>query len=166
MISPEVLRRYPLFAGQSEQMLAKIAMLSNESEVAEGEWIFHENADATHFYIILEGKIALTMYLVYQGVGKQLKTSASLGKGELLGWSALVFPHHYKLGALAETNSRLLMINGVDLRKLLDDNPEYGYLFMKLIAEEISDRLEHKIIQVLSLVIDGEEIEKLRTSVE
>ena len=65
-------------------------------------------------------------------------------------------PHHYKLGAKAETDSKLLVIDGKALKQLFDDNPEYGYPFMKKIAEEISDRLENKIIQVLSMVLEPE----------
>jgi CRP-like cAMP-binding protein len=157
MISPEVLRRFPLFAGQNAYMLDEIAMISKETSILAGEWLFHENEDAKKFYLILEGEIALTLYIYYKGSGKHLKTTSALTKGELFGWSALVPPHHYKMGALAETNSKLLVIDGKPLRQLFDDNPEFGYPFMKNIAEEISDRLEYKIIQVLSLVLEPDE---------
>jgi hypothetical protein len=53
-------------------------------------------------------------------------------------------------------DTTLLEIDGKALRQLFDDNPEYGYPFMKNIAEEISDRLEYKIIQVLSMAIEPE----------
>ena len=61
------------------------------------------------------------------------------------------------MGALAETDTTLLEIDGKALRQLFDDNPEFGYPFIKKIAEEISDRLEYKIIQVLSLIMESEE---------
>ncbi len=157
MISPEVLRRFPLFVDQSYYMLDEIAMLSKEIFIPTDEWLFHENDDANNFYLILEGEIALTLYLHSKGIGKHLKTTSALTKGQIFGWSSLVPPHHYKMGALAETDSKLLEIDGKALRQLFDDNPEYGYPFMKKIAEEISDRLEYKIIQVLSMVIESEE---------
>jgi len=157
MISPEILRRFPLFAGQSFYMLDEIAMISDEVSIAKGDWVFHENEDANNFYLILEGEIALTLFLFYNGSGKHLKTTSSLVQGQIFGWSALVPPHHYKMGAMAEKQSTLLEIDGKALRELFDDNPEYGYPFMKKIAEEISDRLEYKIIQVLSMVIGSEE---------
>ena len=157
MISPEVLRRFPLFVDQSFYMLDEIAMLSKEIFIPADEWLFHENDDANNFYLILEGEIALTLYLHSKGIGKHLKTTSALTKGQIFGWSSLVPPHHYKMGALAEADSKLLEIDGKALRQLFDDNPEYGYPFMKKIAEEISDRLEYKIIQVLSMVIESEE---------
>ena len=156
MISTEILRRFPLFAGQSIYMLDEIAMISSEITVEEGEWLFHENEDAKKFYLILDGKIALTLFLHYKGDSQHLKTTGALSRGEILGWSSLVPPHHYKLGAKAETDTKLLVIDGKALKQLFDDNPEYGYPFMKKIAEEISDRLENKIIQVLSMVLEPE----------
>jgi CRP-like cAMP-binding protein len=156
MISPEVLRRFPLFAGQNFYMLDEIAMISKEVFISAEEWLFHENDDANNFYLILEGKIALTLYLHAKGIGKHLKTTSALTNGQIFGWSSLVPPHHYKMGALAEMDTTLLEIDGKALRQLFDDNPEYGYPFMKNIAEEISDRLEYKIIQVLSMAIEPE----------
>ena len=156
MISPEVLRRFPLFAGQSFYMLDEIAMISREVSFPEGEWVVHENDEANYFYLILEGEIALTLYLHNKGVGKHLKTTSALTKGQIFVWSSLVPPHHYNMGALAESNSTLLEIDGQALRQLFDDNPEFGYPFIKKIAEEISDRLEYKIIQVLSMALNPE----------
>ena len=156
MISPEVLRRFPLFAGQSFYMIDEIAMISKEVVISANEWLFHENDDANYFYLILEGEIALTLYLHSKGVGKHLTTTSALTKGQIFGWSSLVPPHHYKMGARAERDTTLLQIDGKALSQLFDDNPEYGYPFMKKIAEEISDRLEYKIIQVLSLVMESE----------
>lgn len=156
MISPEILRRFPLFAGQSPYMLDEIAMISSEVSVPAGEWLFHENQDAHRFYLILEGKIALTLFAFFQGSSQNLKATSTLSKGEILGWSSLVPPHHYKLSALTETDAELLIIDGKALKQLFDDNPEYGYPFMKNIAEQISDRLENKIVQVLSLVLQPE----------
>ena len=155
MISPELLRRFPLFAGQSFYMLDEIAMISKELVVKEDDWIFHENEEAINFYLILEGEIALTLYLYYNGSGRHLQTTSPLTKPQLFGWSALVKPHHYKMGARATKDSKLLLIDGPALRQLLEDNPEYGFLFIRNIAEEISERMEYKCIQVLSMVLDS-----------
>jgi CRP-like cAMP-binding protein len=157
MVSSELLRRFTLFAGQSSYMLEEIAMLSSKLSVAKGDWIFRENEEATKFYIVLEGQIALTMYLYYKDSGQHLKTTSPLTKGELFGWSSVVVPHHYKLGARADADSELLVIDAVGLCQLLDDNHEFGYTFYKKIAEEISERLEFKLVQLLSLILEPEE---------
>jgi CRP-like cAMP-binding protein len=156
MVSTELLRRYPLFAGQNNYMLEEIAMLSNEVTKAEGEWLFHENEDATRLYLVLDGAVALTLFVYLNGEEQHLASSHSLGKNEIVGWSSIVPPHQYKVGARAVKESRLLVIDAIPLRQLLDDNPEYGYHFLRHIAEVVSERFMLVNIQVMSLMADNE----------
>jgi CRP/FNR family transcriptional regulator, cyclic AMP receptor protein len=156
MVSTELLRRYPLFAGQSNYMLDEIAMLSNETTRAEGEWLFHENEEATKLYLVLEGAVALTMFVYLNGEQQHLASSHSLGKNEIVGWSSIIPPHQYKLGARASKDCKLLVIDAVPLRQLLDDNPEYGYHFLRQIAEVVSERFMLVNIQIMSLMVDNE----------
>ena len=157
MVSTELLRRYPLFAGQNHYMLEEIAMLSNEILKAEGEWIFHENEEATKIYLVLDGAVALTLFVYLNGKQQHLATSHSLGKNEIVGWSSIVPPHQYKIGARAVKDTKLLEIDAVPLRQLLDDNPEYGYHFLHQIAAVISERFMLVNIQILSLMADKEQ---------
>lgn len=156
MVSTELLRRYPLFAGQNHYMLEEIAMLSSEMVKAEGEWLFHESEEATRLYLVLDGAVALTLFVYLDGEQQHLSTSHSLGKNEIVGWSSIVTPHQYKLGARAVKESRLLEIDAVPLRQLLDDNPEYGYHFLCQIAEVVSERFMQVNIQILSMMADKE----------
>jgi CRP-like cAMP-binding protein len=157
MVSTELLRRYPLFAGQSNYMLDEIAMLSNEVTKSEGEWLFQENEEATKLYLVLDGAVALTLFVYLNGEQQHLATSHSLGRNEIVGWSSIVTPHQYKLGAKAVKESRLLEIDALPLRQLLDDNPEYGYLFLSQIAEVVSERFMLVNIQIMSLMADKED---------
>jgi CRP-like cAMP-binding protein len=152
MVSTETLRRFPLFAHQSDYMLKEIAMISEEVDLEADQWLFHEKAPATKLCVVLEGGIALTMYLYLNGRGQNVSMTSPLGKGELLGWSALVKPHIYTLGAQAVKKSRVICIDAAPLSALLDDNPEYGYYMLHQIAEVMADRLVYKYIQLLSIV--------------
>ena len=154
MVSTELLRRYPLFAGQSHYMLEEIAMLSSEVKKAEGEWLFHENEEATRLYLVMDGAVALTLFVYLNGKEKHLASSHSLGKNEIVGWSSIVTPHQYKLGARAVKDSHLLEIDALPLRQLLDDNPEYGYHLLRQIAEAVSERFMLVNIQIMSLMAD------------
>lgn len=156
MVSTELLRRYPLFAGQNHYMLEEIAMLSNEVSKSEGEWLFRENEEATKLYLVLEGAVALTLFVYLNGEQQHLASSHSLGKNEIVGWSSIIPPHQYKLGARAIKDSNLLEIDAVPLRQLLDDNPEYGYHFLRQIAEVVSERFMLVNIQIMSLMADKE----------
>jgi CRP-like cAMP-binding protein len=137
-------------------MLDEIAMLSSEVSKAEGNWLFRENEEATKLYLVLDGAVALTLFVYLNGEQQHLATSHSLGKNEIVGWSSIVTPHQYKLGAKAVKESRLLEIDALPLRQLLDDNPEYGYHFLSQIAEVVSERFMLVNIQIMSLMADKE----------
>ena len=154
MVSTELLRRYPLFAGQNNYMLEEIAMLSNEIKKEKDEWLFHEDEDAQKLYLVLDGAVALTVYVYLNGSGQHLSSTHSLGKGEIVGWSAIIPPHQYKVGATIVKTSNLLEIDALPLRQLLNDNPEYGYHFLRQIAEVVSERYMLVNIQIMSLMTD------------
>jgi CRP-like cAMP-binding protein len=105
---------------------------------------------------VLDGAVVLTLFVHLEGEPQHLSTSHSLGKNEIVGWSSIVTPHQYKLGARAVKETHLLEINAIPLRQLLDDNPEYGYHFLRQIAEVVSERFMQVNIQILSLMADKE----------
>jgi len=152
MISPELLRRYPLFAGQDYEMLKKMAMLATEEEKDVNKWVFFEGEVAKTMYLILDGAVSLTMNMGESG-DKRLEKLAPIKEGELVGWSALIPPHTYNLGAQAVEKTRLVAFDGGAMRKLLDDNPVYGYYFMSNIAGVIGQRLVSKCAQLMSILV-------------
>jgi CRP-like cAMP-binding protein len=153
MISTEILRRYPLFAGQDQGMLKQIAKLAHEKEVKAGTWLFFDGEVAKTLYVLIEGSLDLTMDVGELGHQK-IEKITPLIEGEVVGWSAMVAPHVYILGAQAIENSRLIVFDGKKLRQLLDDNPGSGYLLLKKLAEEISRRLAGKCTQLMSLMVE------------
>jgi CRP-like cAMP-binding protein len=160
MIPTKVLRRYPLFTGLDPYLLEEIALISEEIEIEEGEWLFYEESDANHFYIVTEGSISLTINIFYKGKAEDIEATEPIMTGQMLGWSALIRPHKYKFGGRGAEKSRLIAIDAQPFRELLDDNPDYGYRLVKNVAEAIGERLVGKCIQFLSLVIDPQEVQK------
>ncbi len=152
MVSPEVLRYYPLFAGQDEEILKKIALLADEKEIREGGCLFFEGEIAKTLCLIEEGAVSLTLNLGEYGE-QRIEKLDPLGKGEVIGWSALIEPHVYTMGAMAEEQTRYVTFDGEALRELLDDNPEAGYFMFKKLAEVIGQRLVSKCTQIMSLMI-------------
>lgn len=151
LISPETLRFFPFFAGQSHYMLQEIAMLSREIQVERGEWIFKQDTTAEKFYVVIQGAVSLALVLKLNGKGEHIEKLGNLHRGSVFGWSALVKPYEYSLGVQAEKKSKLIEIDAPPLRELLDDNPQYGYLMMKKLTEIIGERLHYKCIQLLSM---------------
>ena len=151
MCSPETLRFYPLFAHQDAEMLAQIAMLAEEKEVEAGFQLFFEGEVAKSFYLIHDGSVVLTMNMGEKG-DKRVEELEPIGKGEVAGWSSIVKPHIYKLGAYTGQRSHLIFFDGEKLRALFDENPSFGYYFMQKLAEVIGDRLISKCVQIMSLI--------------
>ncbi len=147
MISSNVLGFYPLFSGQSPEMLTKIADMAEERKVEAGYQLFFEGEEAKDLFLVREGTVTLTMKM-----GDNTEELEPLGKGEVVGWSSIVKPHLYKLSAYARQSSDLLVFNGEKLRSLFDENPSFGYPFMQKLAEVIGDRLITKYIQITSLI--------------
>jgi CRP/FNR family transcriptional regulator, cyclic AMP receptor protein len=146
MISPNVLGFYPLFSGQSPEMLKKIATLAEEKKVEAGYQLFFEGEVANTLFVVREGAVVLTMKM-----GDKTEELEPLGKGEVVGWSSIVKPYLYKFGAYTNQKSNLLAFSGEKLRNLFDENPSFGYYFMQKLAELIGDRLISKCVQLTSL---------------
>lgn len=152
MISPETLRFYSLFAKQDSSMLTQIAMLAQELNVEAGHQLFFEGEVATKLFLIIEGSVVLTMNMGEMGE-QNIEELEPLSKGEVIGWSSIVKPHIYKMGAYTNQTSRLIAFDGEKLRQLFENNPEFGYYFLQRLSEVIGARLISKCVQLMSLVV-------------
>jgi CRP-like cAMP-binding protein len=149
MISPETLRRFPLFAGLDFSDIKDLAMIGKEIICGDGEWVFHEGDEADALYILLAGTVDLQLAL---DNGRTVYTSlTTVVEGELIGWSALVPPHSYKLGAVANGEVRLVKLDRTGLRETLSQKPGAGYTLTLRVAEVISDRLTKMHVRLASL---------------
>lgn len=147
MITAYNLMRFAFFANLREDFVSQIVELSEPRELAEGEWLFSQDQIAKKIYIITEGKIALTIRFrdnVIDRLNPYLR-------GEIIGWSALVNPHMYTMGAIAEQPSKVIGFDGKMLSALMDNNKEQGYILLKNLTEVISERLINRNIQLMSL---------------
>ena len=153
MLSPETLRRIPLFSGLGEDILKAFAMIGERRSIQKGTWLFREGDSADAFYILLEGQVDLRVRLSLQSATKVSVTR--LGPGEILGWSALVDPYVYHLSAVAIENSLLARFDGPGICELLSHYPEIGYQLMGRVTQVIGDRLQNLRVQFVSLIEGG-----------
>jgi CRP/FNR family transcriptional regulator, cyclic AMP receptor protein len=144
MISPEVLRRYPYFAGVGEESLKRVAMITAERFVPAGTTMFREGDPAEHLSIICKGEVNIQ----YELGNGELRTVDTLVDGDLLCWSALIEP--YKVTAIGTTTkgTELASIDAVKLRKLCDEDPRLGYCLTKQVAKLLAHRLEGARVQL------------------
>ena len=152
MISPETLRRYALFAGLEPGVFKTLAMMGDEVSLAAGTWIFQEGSEADALYLVDSGSVELKLKL--DEAGEHQIDLATLVAGDVLGWSALVEPYVYTLGAVASGDARLIRLDGAQLRGFMIDDCISGTVLMQRLAQALGKRLTNLRVQFASLVVD------------
>lgn len=157
MISSEVLRRYPHFAGIEDACLGEVAKLSEEREFKNGETLFEESGSylatariyekgeqATHLMLILDGQVDIALTL---GSGEKAVVG-TLVEGDLMALSALIPPYHLSATGVAKSDGKLVQIEAKALRELLEDNPGLGYRLMQGVAKGLMTRLQDTRVEL------------------
>jgi CRP-like cAMP-binding protein len=150
MVSPELLRRYPFFGVLNNEQLKSIAVIADEISVAAGTKLFEECQQADTFYLLIEGSVELSYKSEEEFHPKSTKVFSvgDINPEEVFGISSLVQPYEYNAAGTASKDSRILKINAVDLRKLLDEDTELGYILMHQVAKAIMERLSYTRVQL------------------
>jgi len=151
MISVETLRNYSIFNHQDDAMLARIVELAEERVIEAGNQLFSQGDPATHLFLVMDGTVVLTMNIGQKGA-QTLEELEPLGKDRVVGWSSMVKPYVYKMGAYAKQRSHVIAFEGEKLQELFDENPSFGYYFLQRLTEVIGSRLLGKCVQLMSLI--------------
>jgi CRP-like cAMP-binding protein len=162
MISPELLRRYPFFAGFSHEQLAVLAMSADEHSVGAEHTFFHEGENLSDFFLLLEGTAVLTIKIPDRDV-EQINNNhitggfitrdinvGTLGASEVFGWSALVPPNEPTASAKALTPCRVVVFNTEKLQQTMDEDCIFGYAMMLKVAQLVRERLRNRRIESLA----------------
>jgi CRP-like cAMP-binding protein len=145
MISPEVLRRYPYFAGIDEASLRQLAMIAEEKKgIRANTRLFDEGNPAVHLSIIVIGEVNI-QYLLGTG---EMRTVDTLVGGDLLGFSALVEPYKYTGFATTTQVTDLVQIDAKKLRELCEKDSQLGYRLTLQVAKLLANRLEGARVQL------------------
>jgi CRP/FNR family cyclic AMP-dependent transcriptional regulator len=142
-----VLAAHPFFQGlKGEYVQFMVGCASNVSFDA-GKDIYHEGEDASTFYIIRHGKIAVDCLVPGRGV----VTIETLTEGDVLGWSWLFPPYRTHFNARALELTRAIALDGKCLRGKCDEDPAMGYEVMKRVAHIMMQRLQATRLQLLDV---------------
>jgi CRP-like cAMP-binding protein len=143
MVSPEVLRRYPNFAGIPEARLKQVAAISHEKAFKAGERVFTEGNRASHFMILVSGEINI-IYLL--GNGDKV-IADTLVAGDPMAWSAVLAPHRLTASGEANKDGTLITIEAESLRRLCEEDKEFGFVMMREIGKTLRSRLSAMRVQ-------------------
>lgn len=140
MVDANDLKQFPLLAPLKTELLDALAAVSEEISIPENQWLFHEGDPANAFYFIIGGRVELRVRLDDKG-GTHMPLNV-LTTGDALGWSAVVSPYVYHLGAYTTSPTQLLRLDGERVRALLEEHPDQGYTLMQGIAHAMAGRVE------------------------
>ena len=156
-IQPEILLNFEVFSQLTQSKLKAVADKGEINEYDSNEVIFHQNDKAKEFFCLLEGRVELNFvfkdlqfktdvkhedYVIqsHEIIERPL-TLEALEAGSMFGWSSMVSQNEYTATAQSITNSRVFVIDSLELKGILDADPEVGYVFMKQLADIIGKRL-------------------------
>jgi len=144
MVTAKDLKEFKFFEGFTDNQLEKLTAIATLESYEAGVQMYKNGDPAKNLYMCLEGKVVMIMdnYTGLHGTLMQV-TVDIVTKGESMGWSAVVEPYLYTLGALCIDNSRFIALNAPRLRVLMDEDFEFGYRIMKASVKVIASRLTH-----------------------
>jgi CRP-like cAMP-binding protein len=150
MISPEALRRFPLFAGVEGGLLRMLSATAQRMHSPANETLYHEGDHAHSFYILLRGEIELRIAMG----GKCLAHFglSSLGMNDILGWAALIEPYEYPTSAFCLDACELIAFDSLKLSELIGHQPQLGHMLMNRLLAIVSGRLTYMHIRMASLI--------------
>ena len=146
MISLELLRRSPFFAGLDEQELKSIALMSGQVQSAAGTTLFEEGETANAFYLLLEGSVALSFNSPLEP-NSQIHID-EVNPGEPFAISALIPPHILTHTARTSSPCQMIRIDAAALRALCDKDCNVGYTLMRQVATAAMERLYFTRVQL------------------
>jgi CRP-like cAMP-binding protein len=162
MVSPELLRRYPFFAGLDYEHIVKLARVADEERVENGHWFFHECDELESIFLVMEGAVAIVFEVPDQDVEQQvagqltgeLKTKdvtvSTVGTGDVFGWSGLIPPNTATASAKAITPCRVLSFDSEELLQTFEEDCRFGYVMARKAAQVIRERLRDLRIESLA----------------
>ncbi|MEV7499488.1 cyclic nucleotide-binding domain-containing protein [Streptomyces sp. NPDC093018] len=116
----------------------RLMELAKEVSFAEDSRIFEAGGTADRFWVIRSGAV----HLDQQVTSRQRVTVATLGAGDLLGWSWLFPPYQWDFGSVAFSNVRAYEFDGPSVLALCVEDPLLGLSLVRSVAEILAHRLE------------------------
>ena len=136
------IKQKELLAGLNKRFIKEIIDLTEKKTYKKGDVIFREGNNAGRFYVLLRGRVRLT-------VGEIPRVVFTVNHaGEAFGWSSLLGRDLYAATAECDESTSLLRIDRVKFNMVLDRDPANGLVLVRRLAQLLGHRL-HKAYQVI-----------------
>jgi CRP-like cAMP-binding protein len=146
-VTTEFLRTLAFLAPGTEEEIRQFAAIARSERAPAGAVLFREGDQIRHFSIVVSGNVAIEII----GADHRPRRIHTVGKGELLGWSPVLGSGAMTATARAITDVQIVSLDAAAVLSVCDQDPRFGYLFMKRIATAIAARLNSTRLQLLDV---------------
>ena len=123
----------------------KVMKAALQEHYEQGAVVFHKGDPATHFFILMRGRVRL----VVGGAGHVVYTVNRIG--EAFGWSSLMVPRsRYTATGICGEACDLVCIDGQRFLGIVAEDPENGLRFYQGLALTLG----HRLVQLYDLIED------------
>ncbi len=133
----ELIKSHVVFGTLDPELRAALVLHAESASFSKGTELFETGDPARDFYMILEGKVSLT---VSQSKFEKMNVT-TLGKGDIVGWSWLFPPYEWHFDARAEEDLEVVRWSAGAMRRKCEKDFEFGYKLMKCFSQIMLDRL-------------------------
>jgi CRP/FNR family transcriptional regulator, cyclic AMP receptor protein len=113
----------------------------------EGTRLFSEGGPADEFHLVIEGRVALEMFIP----GRGTQVLDSVDACETAGWSWLVPPYRWFFDARAVTDVRAVTVDAAALRDLCEADPAFGYDLLQRTTRVMLERMQAARVRLADL---------------
>lgn len=124
-----------LFWGMNRDFVKEVMNIAVKESYQKGDFLFREGDPAVNFYILIKGRVKLTI-----GETGQMVYTVDRS-GEAFGWSSLLERDVYSASGECKQETILQKIDSRALLKLVEEDPVNGLIFIKRLAGLIGNRL-------------------------
>lgn len=142
------LQSIPWFQELESRHFESMSSIAQLKKVEAGEELFREGDKEDYLYIVLEGRIAIDMFV--PGRGRQRIYTAE--PMDVIGWSSVTpVVRQRTASARAVLPGRVVCLDAPKLRQLCDQDHDLGYVVMRRLANVVASRLLVSRLQLLDM---------------
>jgi CRP/FNR family cyclic AMP-dependent transcriptional regulator len=142
-----LLRSHDFLSDLSAKHTRLIVSCAKNIRFHAGDFLMREGRDATTFYLVRVGRVALEINVPGRGTVQM----ESVGPGDVLGLSWLIPPYRVHLDARALEPVVALGFDGTCLRERMEEDHDLGFALTKRLFEKAYKRLENVRLQRLDV---------------
>jgi CRP/FNR family transcriptional regulator, cyclic AMP receptor protein len=146
-VTATALAAHPFLRGMPRDQLAVLAEAGTVVGMPAKQRIFDDGGNATRFWLIRSGCVALDLHIAGQG----RVVMETLGLGDVLGWSWLFPPYRWVFGAVTVEPTEAFEFDGPTVRAQFEVNPVLGYELSRRFVAVVANRLQATRFRLLDL---------------